>query len=51
MDQGLPIFVKKTTPKIEETFWINVIGRVIPCQTALLGGARIGLKFDQQALS
>ena len=30
VDQGLPIFVKKTTPKIEETFWINVIGKGYP---------------------
>ncbi|WP_026776290.1 DNA phosphorothioation system sulfurtransferase DndC [Polaribacter sp. Hel_I_88] len=29
-DQGLPIFVKKTTPKLEETFWINVIGKGYP---------------------
>ena len=27
---GLPIFVKKTTPKLEETFWINVIGKGYP---------------------
>jgi DNA sulfur modification protein DndC len=29
-DQGLPIFVQKTTPKLEETFWINVIGKGYP---------------------
>lgn len=29
-DQGLPFFVKKTTPKLEETFWINVIGKGYP---------------------
>ena len=29
-DQDLPIFVQKTTPKLEETFWINVIGRGYP---------------------
>lgn len=29
-DQGLPIFVKKTTPKLDETFWVNVIGRGYP---------------------
>lgn len=28
--QGLPIFVKKTTPKLEETFWINVLGKGYP---------------------
>ena len=30
VDSGLPIFVKKTTPKLEETFWINVIGKRYP---------------------
>lgn len=29
-DQDLPVFVKKTTPKLEETFWINVIGKGYP---------------------
>lgn len=29
-DQNLPIFVKKTTPKLEETFWVNVIGKGYP---------------------
>ena len=30
LEQGLPIRVKKTTPKLDETFWINVIGRGYP---------------------
>jgi len=29
-DQGLPIIVKKTLPKLEESFWINVIGKGYP---------------------
>ncbi|RKR05163.1 DNA sulfur modification protein DndC [Flavobacterium sp. 90] len=29
-NQNLPIFVKKTVPKLEETFWINVIGKGYP---------------------
>lgn len=29
-EQNLPIFVKKTTPKLEESFWINVIGKGYP---------------------
>jgi DNA sulfur modification protein DndC len=29
-NQDLPIFVKKTIPKLEETFWINVIGKGYP---------------------
>jgi DNA sulfur modification protein DndC len=30
INQDLPIFVKKTTPKIEETFWVNVLGKGYP---------------------
>lgn len=29
-EQDLPIFVKKTTPKLDESFWVNVIGRGYP---------------------
>jgi len=29
-NEDLPIFVKRTTPKLEETFWINVIGKGYP---------------------
>lgn len=29
-EQDLPIFVKKTTPKLDESFWINVIGKGYP---------------------
>jgi len=29
-EQNLPIFVKKTTPKLEESFWVNVIGKGYP---------------------
>jgi DNA sulfur modification protein DndC len=29
-EQNLPIFVKKTTPKLEESFWLNVIGKGYP---------------------
>lgn len=29
-EQGLPIFVQKTTPKLEESFWINVLGKGYP---------------------
>lgn len=30
VQNGLPIFVKKTTPKLEQTFWISVIGKGYP---------------------
>lgn len=29
-DQDLPIYVKKTTPKLEESFWVNVLGKGYP---------------------
>ncbi len=29
-DQQLPIFVHKTIPKIEETYWVNVLGKGYP---------------------
>lgn len=29
-EQNLPIFVKKTTPLLEETFWVNVLGKGYP---------------------
>lgn len=29
-DQNLPIFVKKTAPKLEETYWVNVLGKGYP---------------------
>lgn len=30
LEQGMPIIVKKTAPKLDETFWINVIGKGYP---------------------
>jgi DNA sulfur modification protein DndC len=29
-DENLPIFVRKTLPKLEDTFWVNVIGKGYP---------------------
>lgn len=29
-DQHLPIFVKKTIPRIEDTFWVNILGKGYP---------------------
>jgi DNA sulfur modification protein DndC len=29
-EQQLPIFVKKTIPKLEDTFWINILGKGYP---------------------
>ena len=30
VEQGLPIEVKKTIPRLEDTFWVNIIGRGYP---------------------
>jgi DNA sulfur modification protein DndC len=40
-EQGLPIFVQKTTPKLEESFWINVLGKGIQYQIIHLDGVQI----------
>jgi DNA sulfur modification protein DndC len=29
-EQNLPIFIRKTLPKLEDSFWVNVIGRGYP---------------------
>lgn len=29
-DQGMPIFVKKTIPRLEDSFWVNLIGKGYP---------------------
>lgn len=29
-DQQLPIFVRKTIPKLEDTYWVNIIGKGYP---------------------
>ena len=29
-EQDLPVFVRKTTPSLEESFWVNVIGKGYP---------------------
>lgn len=29
-EEGLPIFIKKTIPKLEDSFWVNVIGKGYP---------------------
>ncbi len=29
-DQDMPIYVKKTTPRLEDSFWVNMIGKGYP---------------------
>ena len=48
--QGLPVFVKQTTPKLEETFWINVIGKGYPVPNNSFRWCTDRLKIDLQIL-
>ena len=32
-EQGLPVSVHRTTPRLEDTFWVNLIGRGYPAPT------------------
>jgi DNA sulfur modification protein DndC len=34
-EQSLPIFVKKTTPRLEDSFWVNIIGKGYPAPNNL----------------
>ena len=34
LDQAMPVHVKKTSPKLEDTFWVNLIGRGYPAPTS-----------------
>ena len=29
-DQGMPVFIQKTQPRLEDSFWVNLIGRGYP---------------------
>lgn len=37
-EEDLPIFVRKTTPRLEDSFWVNVIGKGYPVPTLHLDG-------------
>lgn len=41
VEQGLPIEVQKTIPRLEDTFWVNIIAGVIRFRTMLSAGVRI----------
>jgi DNA sulfur modification protein DndC len=30
MEQSMPVFVQRTTPQLEDTFWVNLLGRGYP---------------------
>ncbi|MFM2268324.1 MAG: hypothetical protein RL757_1765 [Bacteroidota bacterium] len=42
----LPIFVQRTTPKLEETFWLNLIGRGYPAPNSMFRWCTERLKIN-----
>jgi DNA sulfur modification protein DndC len=45
-EQGMPIFVRKTTPKLEDTFWVNLIGKGYPAPNNIFRWCTERLKID-----
>ena len=46
VEQNLPIFVQKTTPRLEDTFWVNLIGRGYPAPNQVYRWCTERLKID-----
>ncbi|MDX2303728.1 MAG: DNA phosphorothioation system sulfurtransferase DndC [Microscillaceae bacterium] len=46
LEQGMPFRIQKTTPKLEDTFWINVIGRGYPSPNNLFRWCTERLKIN-----
>ena len=46
VEQDLPIFVQKTTPRLEDTFWVNLIGRGYPAPNNVFRWCTERLKID-----
>jgi len=45
-EQSMPFFVKKTSPKLEDTFWVNLIGRGYPSPTSTFRWCTDRLKIN-----
>lgn len=45
-EQSLPVFVHRTTPKLEETFWVNLIGRGYPAPNKIFRWCTERLKIN-----
>lgn len=45
-EQDLPILVQKTTPRLEDTFWVNLIGRGYPAPNNVFRWCTERLKID-----
>ena len=46
MEQNLPVFVQKTTPRLEDTFWVNLVGRGYPAPNNVFRWCTERLKID-----
>ncbi|MGA0559257.1 DNA phosphorothioation system sulfurtransferase DndC [Larkinella sp. VNQ87] len=46
VEQDLPILVQKTTPRLEDTFWVNLIGRGYPAPNNVFRWCTERLKID-----
>ena len=46
MEQSLPVFVQKTTLRLEDTFWVNLLGRGYPAPNNVFRWCTERLKID-----
>ena len=46
IEQSMPFYVKKTSPKLEDTFWVNLIGRGYPAPTSTFRWCTERLKIN-----
>jgi DNA sulfur modification protein DndC len=46
VEQDLPIYVQKTVPRLEDTFWVNLIGRGYPAPNSVFRWCTERLKID-----
>ena len=45
-EQSLPVFVQRTIPKLEDTFWVNVLGRGYPAPNKIFRWCTERLKIN-----
>jgi DNA sulfur modification protein DndC len=46
MEQSMPVFVQRTTPRLEDTFWVNLIGRGYPAPNNMFRWCTERLKIN-----
>ena len=50
VDQGLPIVVDQTTPQLEDSFWVNLIGKGYPAPNSMFRWCTERLKIRPTTL-